>query len=268
MFFLQKITSIAVAAILAFSAASSPAAVTSQTADADAILRDRNYPQAYLDLLSPSEKEDLLVKRNLVFEKAVVSGFDQNELIWEYEISDDGTMPYGQIPEADLKLVFGISKNKYNGTANVRYGYDWRNLPFFRGQDPIAVSWDNSKFEMKTDTFKKIDQYRYFDDITKKEVIRTYSSEPGYASASPSGVTWYAKLYPLTPPAYALHGYGEFDLKPKDSGLFSTTFYGCYIHNMASLGVGIVIPGFGQFSISGTGTYDERGSQIDYDYSA
>lgn len=164
--------------------------------------------------------------------------------------------------------MYSFSKNKYNGTVNVRYGYDWRNLPLFKGQDPIAVSWDDSKFEMKTDTFKKIDQYRYFDDITKKEVIRTYSSEPGYSNASPAGVTWHAKLYPLTPPAYALHGYGEFDLKPTDSGPFSTTFYGHYIHNKASLGVDIDIPGFGQFNSSGVGTYDERGSQIDYDYSA
>lgn len=265
--FEKKVVSIAIAIILAFAAMCSPKSEATQNeANVNTILRERNYPQSYLDLLSLEEKEALIPKRNYVFEKAVVSGFVGDELVWEYEISENGTMPSGQIPSADLTLVFAISKNKYNDKINVRYGYDWRKIPFYRNQDPISVSWDDEKFKMEPYTFRQIDQYRYYDELLKKEVTKTYAEEPGYTRASPAGVTWHAKLYPLHLSVTALHGYGEFDLVPKVSGRFSTEFYGQYIHTTTKSEVSVEILGFGLITASGSDPYDERGTQTSYDY--
>lgn len=264
--FWKRAAGIAIAVVLVLGVMCRPKLEPAQS-EADAVLRGRSYPQSYLDLLSLEEKEALIPKRNYVFEKAVVSGFTEDELVWEYEISEDRTVPGGQILSADLVLVLGISKNKYNDRINVRYGYDWRKLPFYRYQDPISVSWDAEKFKMEPDTFRQTDQYRYYDGLAGREVSRTYAEEPGYTRASPAGVAWHAKLYPLHLGVTALHGYGEFELKPLDSGRFSTEIYGQYIHTNVKGGVPANIPESERSAGSGRGVKtDGPASAITFEY--
>ena len=150
----------------------------------------------------------------------------------------------------------------------VTYNYNWTNLPFFRWQDPVSVSWDNSKFEMADNSFSKVDKYDgYVTDsagnIYGPYINQIHSSESGYASASNAGVTWYADLkgYVGVNPT-KLYGYGTFKLNPKSStSSGSSTLYGHYVHPTTSASLSVNIASYGSFSVSGGSGYDERGNQ-------
>ena len=147
-------------------------------------------------------------------------------------------------------------------------------MPFFRWQDPIAVSWDDSLFEMKDDSFYKIDKYDgYYINTSGAPTGETFtgaikSEEYGYGSGYSSGVTWYADLrgYDILYVADALYGHGEFTLEKKTSATGSSKIYGHYVHPTASTGASISIPKFGSFSVSCGGGYDERGNQKTFNY--
>ena len=99
----------------------------------DAALRDRGYPQIYLDCISLSAKESLFEKTDLTFGGATVTCYDaETGSFVEYDIPASGIMPRGQIPVADLTLTFGISRYATSGNVLVNYSYDWNNIPVHR----------------------------------------------------------------------------------------------------------------------------------------
>ena len=242
----------------------------------DATLLDRGYPNVILEKMSPTAKESLYEKPELVFDGGVITIYDESTGTFiDYDISANGYMPMGQIPTTDLSLTWSISKNRNNSDEIfVTYSYDWDDLPFFRWQDPIAVSWDDSLFEMKDDSFYKVDKYDgYYINSSGVPTGKTFtgaikSEEYGYASGFAAGVTWYADLrgYDIIYVADALYGHGEFTLEKKTSGTGSSKMYGHYVHPTASASVSLSVPKFGSFSVSGGSSYDERGNQKTFSY--
>ena len=242
----------------------------------DATLRSRGYPQVFLDSMSPSAKLSIYEKSDFVFDGGIITTYSQETGIFtDYEIAADGIATIGQIPASDLTLSWSISKNPRNSKELfAEYSYVWNNMPFFRWQDPIAVSWDDSLFEMKDDSFYKIDMYDGYyinsSGVPTGETFTGYikSEEYGYASGYSAGVTWYADLrgYDVLYVADALYGHGEFTLEKKTSSTGSSKMYGHYVHPTASFGASIAIPKFGSFSVSGGGSSDERGNQKTFSY--
>lgn len=239
-------------------------------------LLERGYPQILLNTMSPTAKESLYEKSELVFDGGIITIYDEsNGTFIDYDISANGITPFGQIPTSDLTLTWSISKNPRNTKEIfVTYSYDWNDLPFFRWQDPIAVSWDDNLFEMKDDSFSKIDKYDgYYINSSGAPTGERFtgaikSQENGYASGYSAGVTWYADLrgYDIIYVADALYGHGEFTLEKKTSSTGSSKMYGHYVHPKASTNVSVSVPKFGSFSVSGGSNYDERGNQKTFSY--
>ena len=233
-------------------------------------LIERGYPAVYLEHTSYSAIKSLYEKPHLEFEGATITTYDENTgEFTDYEIPANGMSTRGQIPTADLSLTWSVSKNNTSGTEHfVQYSYDWKNLPFFRWQDPIAVSWDSSKFAMKDNSFYKVDYYDGFftaDGSSRPLKHEIKSEEYGYAKGFDAGVTWYADLVGhagIT--ATRLYGHGEFVLKEIGAASGSTVFYGHYVHPTASASLSVNISDYGSFSVSGGSSFDERGNQRTY----
>ncbi|MFV0243379.1 MAG: hypothetical protein ACK5H4_25520 [Lacrimispora sphenoides] len=225
----------------------------------DSELRGRGYPQVYLNHLSETAKESLYSKPEVIFAGGTITIYNEDSgTFTDYSIPANGIMLRGQIPSGDLSLVWGLSRYSTSGNVLVTYSYDWNNIPDWRWQDPIGVSWDPNYFEMIDNSFYKIDKY---DSPFGLGLVQ--SEEYGYANASRSGVTWYADLALLGD--LALYGHGEFLLKPKTSS-GSTTFYGHYVHPTITASITMNVLGYGSFGISGGSGYDERGNQRTYSF--
>ena len=271
---IKKAGNIVLALVIVLSL-SVPVFAVEDSEDIDAVLRSRGYPQVMLDKMPPIAKESLYEEDYLEFDGGIITTYNEESgQFVDYDISADGVMPIGQIPTADLSLVWYASKNKYNNKEIiVKYSYEWVKLPIFRWQDPIAVSWDDSLFEMKDDSFYKVDLYDGHYTQNGNPTGETFtgavkSEEYGYAAGYSSGVTWYADLRGYTESYVVdkLYGHGEFFLEKKTSETGTSKVYGHYVHPTASTGVNIYIPKFGNFSVSGGGSYDERGNQITFSY--
>lgn len=247
--------------------------VSETVAEIDAVLVERGYPQIVLDAMSNPEKRAIYKDENLYFKGATIMLYDQESGSFEeYEVCDDGLMPMGQISSSDLSLVWTISGVRNNDRLiDIKYSYKWLNLPFFRWQDPIAVSWDGDLFEMQDDSFYKVDYYdgEYVESagVIAKVTEGIHSEEYGYASGSPIGVTWYADLKgygDIT--VKKLYGYGEFVLEKTTSATGSSKIYGRYVHPTSGISLSIGISDYGSFSVSGGSGYDERGTQTTFKY--
>lgn len=239
-------------------------------------LRSRGYPQIVLDTMDYETKFELYGE-DIGFMGAVVTYYDEeNGSFVDIKVAKDGSYvaPRGQISTSDLSLSFTYSRSPAKkGTElnyiKVTYSYTWLTLPFFRWQDPVSVSWDDSKFRLMDDSFSKADKYDGYDIASDGSLLgpyygRFHSSENGYASASEAGVNWYADLKGYTGiSATKLYGSGTFKLAPKSTTTGgSMTLYGHYVHPKAQLGLSVSVPSYGNFSISGGSNYDERGNQL------
>lgn len=241
----------------------------------DSELASRGYPEIVLGTMDYDAKLDLY-DEDVGFMGAVVTYYDEEAGTFvDISVNEDGSYiaPRGQISTSDLSLNFTYSRSpEEKGTVldyiKVTYNYNWNNLPAFRWQDPISVSWDGDAFEMVDDSFSKVDKYDgYIIDLDGSLLgpytNQIHSYEDGYASGSSVGVTWYADLKGYTGFTITdLYGYGTFDLAPKNTTTSgSTTLYGYYVHQKAELGLGIDITDYGTFSVTGGSSYDERGNQ-------
>ena len=224
----------------------------------DAELRDRGYPQTYLDCISLSSKESLYGKKDVTFAGATVICYDEDTGIFtDYNIPSDGIMPAGQIPVSDLTLVFGISRYSTSGNVLVNYSYDWNDIPICRFQDTLSVSWDEDVFRMIDNSFHRYDMY-----VAHGQTI-VFTEDSGYAQGSPCGVSWYAHLNDNS--VDKLYGYGEFLLEPLAPSGTRTVLYGHYVHPTVEVSMSVNIASFGSFSVSSGGQpYDERGNQRTY----
>lgn len=236
--------------------------------DMDAALRERGYPQLYLDNTAPSAKESLYNQPDLIFDGGQIAIYDEDMHELEtYDLSNSGISPMGQIPDADLTVTLSFSRNATSKNVLVTCSYNWKKIPISRFQDALAVSWDNTKYSMVSGGFYKVDKY---DGITSdgKYVSGQVNSEArNYAKSSACGVSWYADLKGYTGfSAKALYGHGEFWLAPEYTNVGKSTFHWHYVHSKVNLSLSINIPHVGSFSVSGAGSYDEMGNQKSYTY--
>lgn len=227
-------------------------AMASQSID-DQLL-DRGYPRKLIENMLEEEKNDL-INENCYYESSKVYNYDEDgKLINITTFNDSAITPFGQISSSTLSLRITTSKSGSN--TIVTFNYDWMRLPLNRYQDPICVAWDSSVFSYKSGTFKKVDQYTKIINGPKY----THSSQTTYADAGSSYISWYADLKGYTALPEQLFGYGKFTLVPKKTGR-STQIFGHYVHAKTGLSISISYKGAG-FSISGTSTYDELGTDI------
>ena len=245
------------------------------TTTTEEILLQRGFPQIVIDTMDVDAKADI-VTSDETFGGATISYYNEEEgSFTNLQIAEDGSyiMPRNQISTSSLTLNFTFSKSK-SSTGKLNYikiifNYDWEKLPVNRYQDPIGISWDNSKFEMMDNSFYKYDKYDgYKTDRTEKKTYYTnkvHSYEKGYAQATSSGVKWYADLKGYTDEIVetALYGYASFKLEPKSTTYNgSSKLYGHYVHRKSVTSVSLSIPKYGaSFSVTGSGSYDERGIQ-------
>lgn len=275
---MKKLVALFVVMVLLFTLSTPVSAVENDTIPESVInseLLGRGYPEIVLDTMDYEAKLDLY-DEDVGFLGAVVTYYDETtDSFVEISVNEDGSYisPRGQISTSDLSLTFTYSRspaaqNTSLSYIKVTYTYDWINLPFFRWQDPISVSWDDTLFEMMEGSFSKVDKFNGYIINVDGSLLGPYtnqihSSENGYANASTAGVTWYADLKGYTGFQITdLYGYGTFKLEPKNSTTSgSTTLYGHYVHPKAELGISVAIPDYGDFSVSGGSNYDERGNQ-------
>lgn len=234
----------------------------------DAALIDRGYPADVLAILDSSEKTRLYHDSSLHYVDSFTISYS------EHTSTDTNIQPYGQISASDLTLNFVISvelnQDLELNRIEVSYQYNWLNIPFFRWEDTISVSWDDTKLRLADDTFSKVDKYSgWFLDVgnnTQWISDEIHSSENGYAHASPAGVSWYADLKGnIGVNVTELYGYGSFRLVPAHGVTLyegeSLTLYGHYVHPTTTFSVSVAIDDYGEFSPSVGSGYDERGSQ-------
>lgn len=224
----------------------------------DNYLLSHGFTQSAIDIMLDEDKE-FYYNEGCTAIEITEFNYDENmDIISAKDLMESANCPqkFGQITSTTLSLVWYITKNS-SGNICVEYTYVWNNVPISRYQDPIGISWDSSYLKLKDDSFSKADYYIFVDNGgTKRSVL--YSEEKGYASVNANGVIWYAKLYPGK--CISLRGRGRATLIPKKSS-GSTTLFGNYVHKKFTGSLSMSIPGFGNFSISGISSYDERGNQ-------
>lgn len=269
---MKKILSLILAVLLLFTIASPCLAAEATVDEIDAALIERGYPASVLDNLDPVQKQDIYNDEDLIYLDSFSLSYSESSTN-----TDNSTIqPYGQISTSDLELWFVLSMttdaDNLLNELSVHFYYEWLNMPIFRFQDPIAVSWDSNKFRLLDDSFEKTDMFSgyFLDPLNNYNIIQindyVQSNEEGYASASPSGVSWYADLAsPVGITVTELYGYGKFTLVAAHDTTVSlgttSTLYAHYVHPTVSIGASIDVPSFGSFSVSGGGAYDERGTQ-------
>lgn len=275
---IKKITALFLTLFVVFSLVSVPASATDNNVmsedEMDSALRSRGYPQIALDAMSIPAKRSLYDNPSLQFNGGIIMSYDEESgSFTETSLPTNGIMLIGQIPTSDLSLLWTVHTcTDDESLIYVRYDYIWHNLPMSRFQDPVAISWDDDLFNLKTGSFHKVDYYDTFvydgNGNPVPDVGNIHSEESGYASASEAGVTWYADLkgYGVLTPT-ALYGYGEFALEKKNLySAGSSLLYGHYVHAKVSGSLGIDILGYGNIDLTGVGTYDERGNQLPFNY--
>lgn len=160
-------------------------------------LLKRGYPSSVIEKLDDDLKQSLLQKSDFYF---IESSFTS------------------MLPEThNLKLdwVYSAKYNENNEiiAMDIIYFYEWINLPIWRLQDRITLSWMKTDFQLKPDSFVKVDLYD-----TLMTIGNIYSFEMGYANASPINVSWYANLkgnYFII--VTKLYGYCQFELIPTEN---------------------------------------------------
>lgn len=165
--------------------------------------------------------------------------------------------------------ITAVAKLYYKNNSGKWIGIPM-NWTFSESSDYLSIE---ETFSVTSGTEYKVDKYTgYFDYnngfINPNLETIIHSESHSYASASSSGVTWYADLvghisnYAIE----SIYGHGEFLLRPKAPS-FTTTLYGHYVHakTVFTLSLGIPDYGFG-FTVSGGSSYDEIGNQITYTY--
>lgn len=237
---------------------------TASEMDMDTVLFQKGYPQDIIEKMSKSAKEVICSNPNLIYESGFTLGY--NEKDGQLVEATNGMSPRGQISAYDLELTWTVSldTSANDNERLILYSYKWLNLPENRWQDPMSISWNDEYFEMKSNSFYKVDKYDYTNFWNDTTGSATHSAEPGYASASDAGVTWYADLkgyqYGIT--IDSLYGHGQLILVKKAEPPTTQRLYGHYIHKLANVGLSVNIPYVGTFNVTAPSgsDYDERGT--------
>lgn len=202
----------------------------------DEVLLSRGYPQTVLDSLSVSVKKSLQADDSLTFSCALITVYDsENEKYSEYYVNGYETV-FMRDSDGDLFLGWVISETSDGEIIDVKFSYEWHEIPLLRGEDRITVSWSSEIYELVSNSFFKTDIYG------NSEEYFVNSSESGYAQGGSGEVSWYADL---SGSGSELFGYGEFKLRRRTSETEKSVLYGLYSHGNSS-------------------SFEEYASQIEY----
>lgn len=221
-----------------------------------------NYDDANLESwedLSENEFADQVLLKN-GFSEDIISKLSEhtkmsiaNQLSGEneiaFEIREESVMDgfistLAQVDEENLILIIVTEITKIEGEEvkeiKVKAYYEWVNLPIWRIQDPILISWDSEKFTYKSGSFYSEDRYS---TTAAKDVL--YMSRKMYHSKNNNTFRWDTNLIDILDSyegtVTELYGFGEITLRVNEG----YRYYGnsnvgvTYVHNVPIVGVGI-----------------------------
>ena len=164
-------------------------------------LLERGWPKQFIEAMDDATKE-----------KLAESGSRPASTYWTYYFYKNGNskgVEYGTsvqyneeeyvkncvlkvnlmvVPVGHMNFGEGYYESELDG-VNVFCTYEWLQPPSTLGNDyKMCLKWDDGYFEMKPNTFLKMDKYNTKDG----EYVHSY--EPGYASGGPSEVLWYTDI--------------------------------------------------------------------------
>ena len=232
--------------------------IISEQLTSEEILIANGFDTATIDSLSEYTKTELAKQLQdsptLEFEVVTAS----------FESEDNQMVARGQIPDDDLLIIITteITKVEY-GTIKeitVKVYYEWLNLPFWRIQDPIIISWDSDKFTYKPGSFYSEDRYS-----TNELGDVLHTSRTNYYDKNNNTLCWYSDLkdsYLVNglDAVNGLYGFGEIVLEPNEGYQYygQSSVGATYVHSKllitatVSLGftVGFEIPGTGNDQVA------------------
>ncbi len=230
----------------------------------DEILRNANFSESVINRLNDYTKQALVkqieTEENFRYEVMTLSETSENEI-----------MPMGQIPEDDLTIIITTSINKIADNKvkeiNVKVYYEWKELPLWRLEDPIIVSWDSEKFSYHPGSFYSEDKYVRNGD-------HLHVSRNSYYQKNLDTLCWYNDLKAgyflgIGGTIKSLYGFGEFILDVKDdyqdygSSFIQTT----YVHSLLDVEMRVTINEELGFSVPNVGN-DQVANDINFDWSA
>ena len=179
-------------------------------------------------------------------ETTFIKEFDSNgDVVFETPCSK------GTIDNSDLELI--MTHYNYSNYISVHLNYKWLNEgePFYRFQDPIAVTWDNDYFRYITGTFQRYDNAKEYTGTIIRRSGTTLSELDN------EGLGWHADLIGPTGAYQSNYGYGKFQLEKKAASA-NTELYYKYAHIKQPGTFTINILGYGSVSFSGGSNYDTQ----------
>lgn len=186
--------------------------VHASTISNEEILKSANFSEEIIANLSEYTKE------GLVQQIENESGFNY-EIMTLTETQESAIQPMGQIPDDDLIVIVTTSLHKVeNGKIKeikVKVYYEWIDLPLWRLEDPIILSWDSEKFSYQTESFYSEDRYVRNGD-------QLHASRRNYYKRNLDTFCWYADLKAgyflgIGGTIQKLYGFGELVLDVKDN---------------------------------------------------
>ena len=241
-----------------------PTFAFSSNSTIDEALLDRGIPQNVLSRMGEDTKEHIFSHPELEYGSSICLNY--NEETGEY-YNPSAISPHGHIPDDDLNLTFSFLMNTNGGEiqiVEVTFDYEWDNLPIFRWTDPIGVSWDDELLRFIPESFHKRD-YIQFRDTDSGILLTPTLKEESFSptSSSDAGISWEAQLGSNSPilTTVALYGNAVFELEPQPDMRpmteIDTVIHAKYVHNQATIGLGIVIPKYGTITVTGNGLHDD-----------
>lgn len=223
------------------------------------VLLERNYPQHVLDRLSDETKIGLYSNSALSYMSSTCLNYDEETGTYS-DVSNPQQRGHIGDDELELTFIYSAAYEDENEEAldyiQVTFVYDWLNVPAFRWQDPVAVSWDDEYFRMIPGSFSKADYYYN----TIYDCWYTYATSNSPSDLNDAGVSWYANLAEIVM-CNRLTGSAEFQIEPvpekQPLTSVNSIIYGKYIHPKVSIGCSVVVSKYGTFDVSVDGNYDE-----------
>lgn len=224
--------------------------VQASTISNDEILEKANFSEEIIGNLSDYTKEGLA---NQVESE---QGFDY-KIMTLSETQEHTIQPMGQIPDEDLIIIVTTSIHKIENSKikeiKVKVYYEWINLPIWRLEDPIIISWDSEKFSYQTESFYSEDRYVRDGDYL-------HASRRNYYERNLDTFCWYADLKAgyflgIGGTIQKLYGFGELVLDVKEEYQTSgvSSIGATYVHSKVEIETGISIYAEVGFKVPTTG---------------
>lgn len=242
---MKKVMSLLLAICVSFLAIVPSFAVAPSVDDQIAYLQNLGVPEYLFGYISNQQIYDLYMDS-----QSLILGDVEEASVPLY--TDGEVSTYGTIPEADMS--FSIIQAPFFKSDNITYDhitifvvYNWAvGHPLTRGEDGVAVNWNEDLFYVESKSFSSSDKVFSGDTLVNSITTRRLS-------ASSQGGLGYTVTFPPVHDAgtiFSFSGSAGFDLKPVGTmyrnGTRSTTVNAEYCHNKSFIGsVGFTYEGFG-----------------------